>query len=119
MAQVSLAHDEYIERAPERFRPILRELHGRVADALPEADEVMGYGMPGFSIAGVTVVGYAAFSRHCGLYLPTEAITEQAEALTAAGLKCSKTGVTFTVARPIPDDLLNRLLQSARHHLGV
>jgi len=119
VARVSSAHDEYIARAPERFRPILRELRGCVAAALPEADEVMGYGMLGFSIAGVTVVGYAAFSRQCGLYLPAEAITGQAESLTAAGLKRSKTGVTFTVARPIPDDLLDRLLRSARRHLGV
>jgi len=75
--------------------------------------------MPGFSIAGVTVVGYAAFSRQCGLYLPAEAVTEQAEALAAAGLKLSKTGITCAVARPIPDELLDRLFQSTRTHLGL
>ena len=40
------------------------------AAALPEAEEVVAYGMPGFQLAGQTVAGYAAFSKQCGLYLP-------------------------------------------------
>lgn len=84
------------------------------AAALPEAEEVVAYGMPGFQLAGQTVAGYAAFSKQCGLYLPSQAVAAHAEALTAAGLKFTKTGITFTPKRPIPDDLVTQLAQTSR-----
>ena len=39
--------------------------------------------------------------------------------LAAAGLKVSKTGVTFSPAKPIPDDLVRRLALASRENLGV
>ena len=64
------AHDGYIAAAPEPFRTMLAELRDRLAQALPDAEEVINYDMPGFQIAGAIVAGYAAFSKQCGLYLP-------------------------------------------------
>jgi uncharacterized protein YdhG (YjbR/CyaY superfamily) len=43
-----------------------------------------------------------------------EAITEHAEEITAAGLKATKTGVTFSPHKPIPDDLVERLARTSR-----
>lgn len=107
-------HEEYIDAAPERFRPVLRSLRASVAASLPDAVEVVAYGMPGFRAGETTVIGYAAFSKQCGLYLPAEAIAECADALATAKVRFTKTGVTFTDARPLPDDLLAALLAAAR-----
>jgi hypothetical protein len=73
--------------------------------------------MPGFRIGGATAAGYAAFSKSCGLYLPAEAIAACADDLTAARLKFSKTGVTFTAKKPIPDALVERLARESRKAL--
>ncbi|GMA35295.1 iron chaperone [Demequina litorisediminis] len=108
------SHDEYIAAAPESFRPVLTRLRTDLAAALPGAEEIVAYGMPGFRLAGGTVIGYAAFTKQCGLYLPADAITANAEAIKAAGLAHTKTGVTFTASRPLPSDLLTALVDAAR-----
>jgi uncharacterized protein YdhG (YjbR/CyaY superfamily) len=110
-------HDAYIAAAPEAFRPLLTHLRAQLARLLPEAREVIEYNMPGFRIGQAVVAGYAAFSKQCGLYLPPAAIAAHAEEIAAAGLKATKTGVTFSPARPIPDALVERLALTARDSL--
>ncbi|MFV0435371.1 MAG: iron chaperone [Leucobacter sp.] len=106
-------HDAYIAAAPEHFQPALRQLRALLARTLPEAEEIVSYNMPGFRFNGSIVAGYAAFSKQCGLYLHPEAIAAHAEEIAAAGLKPTKTGITFTPRKPIPDDLAERLARAS------
>lgn len=112
-------HDAYIAAAPEPFRPSLKLLRALLARALPEAEEVVAYNMPGFRIGGSIVASYAAFSKQCGLYLLPGAISEHAEEIAAAGLKATKTGITFSPRKPIPDDLVERLARASRKDAGA
>src|SRR5687768_14725060 len=102
-------HDTYIAQAPEALRPLLVRLRAQLARALPDAEEVIAYKMPGFRIGKSIVAGYAAFSKQCGLYLPAAAIESCADDIAAAGLKAGKTGVTFSPSKPIPDKLVKKL----------
>jgi len=112
-------HDAYIAAAPEPFRPLLRDLRARLAEALPDAEALIMYNMPGFGFGTTVIAGYAAFSRQCGLYVSPGAISTHAEDIAAAGLKATKTGVTFTPRKPIPDDLVTRLALASRRELGL
>mgnify|MGYP003700266591 FL=1 len=112
-------HDSYIEKASEPLRPLLRNLHKQLSHALADAEEVIAYNMPGFKIGDTIVVGYAAFTRQCGIYLSAGAISSLAKEITEAGLKATKTGVTFSPAKPIPDDLIGKLAQASRKDHGV
>ena len=107
-------HDAYIAEAPEDLRPLLVRLRVQLAAALPDAEQVIAYKMPGFRIGGSIVAGYAAFSKQCGLYVLAGAISAHAEDIAAAGLTATKTGITFTPRRPIPDDLVERLARASR-----
>lgn len=109
-------HDAYIAAAPEDLRPLLVGLRARIARALPDAEEVIAYKMPGFRIGQSIVAGYAAFSKQCGLYLSPSAITSHADGIAAAGLKSTKTGVTFSPNHPIPDELVTKLALASRPH---
>ena len=104
-------HDAYIAAAPEPFQPSLKLLRALLARALPDAEEIVAYNMPGFRIGGSS---YAAFSKQCGLYFLPGAISEHAEEIAAAGLKATKTGITFSPRKPIPDDLVERLARASR-----
>ncbi len=106
---MSADHDAYIAQAPEELRPLLLRLRAQLARALPDAEEVIAYKMPGFRIGKDIIVGYAAFSRQCGLYLSPAAIKAHADDIAAAGLKSTKTGVTFSPKLPIPDALVQKL----------
>ena len=113
------AHEAYISSAPEPFRPSLEQLRTLLAHTLPEAVEIVAYNMPGFRIGGTIVASYAAFSRQCGLYLLPGAISQHADEIAAAGLKATKTGITFSPRKPIPDGLVQRLARASREEAGV
>jgi uncharacterized protein YdhG (YjbR/CyaY superfamily) len=112
-------HDAYIAAAPELFQPSLRRLRAILARALPDAEEMVAYNMPGFRIGGSVVASYAAFSKQCGLYVLPGAISEHAGEIAAAGLKATKSGITFSPRRPIPDDLVERLARASRKDAGA
>jgi uncharacterized protein YdhG (YjbR/CyaY superfamily) len=112
-------HDAYIAAAPEPFRPALTRLRAILARALPDAEEMVAYGMPGFRVGDDVVASYAAFSRQCGLYVRAHAVTAHADEIAAAGLKATKTGITFTPRTPLPDDLVERLVRASREDAGA
>lgn len=107
-------HDAYIAEAPEDLRPLLVRLRAQLAHALPDAEEVIAYKMPGFRIGQSIIAGYAAFSKQCGLYLSPSAIKSHSDEIAAAGLNSTKTGVTFSPGRPIPDGLVEKLALASR-----
>jgi uncharacterized protein YdhG (YjbR/CyaY superfamily) len=111
---MSADHDAYIAAAPENLRPLLVHLRARLAEALPDAEEIIAYKMPGFRVGQAVVAGYAAFSKQCGLYLAPSAIASHAAEIAAAGLKATKTGVTFSPGQPIPDGLVRKLALASR-----
>ncbi len=112
-------HDAYIAAAPEAFRPLLTQLRNQLAKALPDAEELIAYDMPGFGFGKSIIVGYAAFSKQCGLYVSKGAIATHADDIATAGLKATKTGVTFTPQKPIPDELVEKLAVASRKELGL
>lgn len=109
-------HDSYIAAAPEAFRPVLSHLRDLLREALPDAEEMVAYNMPGFRIRGTVVASYAAFSKQVGLYFLAPAISDHAEEIARTGLKASKTGVTFPPRKPVPGDLVTRLAQASSKH---
>jgi uncharacterized protein YdhG (YjbR/CyaY superfamily) len=107
-------HDAYIAEAPEDLRPLLVGLRAQLVRALPDAEEVIAYKMPGFRIGKSMVAGYAAFSKQCGLYLAPSAIASHADDIAAAGLKATKTGITFSPSQLIPEGLVEKLALASR-----
>ncbi len=111
-------HDAYIAAAPEQFRAALRQLRAQLSRALPDAEEVMKYDMPGFQIEETIVAGYAAFSKQCGLYVDPGAIAAHADEIARLKLKATRTGVTFSAGKPIPQELVEKLAVSSRSKKG-
>lgn len=107
-------HDAYIAEAPEDLRPLLVRLRAQLARALPDAEEIIAYKMPGFRIGKSIIASYAAFSKQCGLYVSPSAIKSHADDIAAAGLKFTKTGVTFLPSKPIPDELVQKLALTSK-----
>jgi uncharacterized protein YdhG (YjbR/CyaY superfamily) len=112
-------HESYIASAPEEFQPLLAQLHIQLTKVLPDAEAIIAYDMPGFRIGKSIIAGYAAFSKQCGLYVSKGAITANASDITAAGLKATKTGVTFSVRKPIPSELVRKLALASREELEL
>jgi uncharacterized protein YdhG (YjbR/CyaY superfamily) len=112
-------HDAYIAAAPEQLRQMLVQLRSRLAEALPDAEELIMYDMPGFGFGKSIIASYAAFNKQCGLYVSKGAIAGHADEIASAGLKATKTGVTFSPRQPVPDELVAKLVRASRRELGV
>lgn len=112
-------HDAYIAAAPEELQPLIIQLRTQLAKVLPDAEELIAYDMPGFGFGKSIIAGYAAFSKQCGLYVSKGAITAYSDDIVASGLKATKTGVTFSPCKPIPDELVKNLALASRMELGL
>lgn len=105
--------DAYLYRLPHEQRAALANLRARLKVLLPDHLECLSYAMPGFrqpGSKGKMVVGYAAFARHLGLYPHSGSVIPK---IDCTPFKTSKSGVLFTPAQTLPDDLL-RLIIAAR-----
>jgi uncharacterized protein YdhG (YjbR/CyaY superfamily) len=97
----------------------LRALRDRLSALLPDHVQVMSYAMPGFrqpGPKGKMVAGYAAFAHHLGLYPHSGSIIPK---IDCAPFKTSKSGILFTPDRPIPQDLLERIILTRQAEIAA
>ena len=109
--------DAYIAALPPDQRDALTTLRARLKALLPDHLEVMSYAMPGLrqpEPKGKMVVGYAAFSRHLGLYPHSGTVIPQ---IDCTPFKTSKSGVLFTPECALPDALLKRIIETRQAEL--
>lgn len=107
------AVDSYLAALPEDQGKALGALRRQLRQLLPEHLEMMSYAMPGFRQPGgkgKMVAGYAAFSRHLGLY-PHSGNIIPAILPECAGYQTSKSGILFTPAYPLPLTLITLIIR--------
>jgi uncharacterized protein YdhG (YjbR/CyaY superfamily) len=100
--------DEYIADFPPEIRAVLQEIRETVRRAVPEAQEMISYRMPAFTLHGVLVY-FAAFKHHIGLYPPVSGDPELERAVSVyAG---EKGNLRFPLDQPIPYSLIERIVK--------
>ena len=103
--------DEYLAALAGDKRAALQELRDVIHAAAPGAGEDFSYGMPMFRLDGKPLIWYAAWERHYGLY-PIGAAMLQAYAADVEGYETSKGTIRFPASRPLPLDLVRKLVQA-------
>lgn len=107
----ALSIDEFLARVPEPQRAALEDLRRLIRAAAPDAVEVINYGVPMLKLNGKNLVSFAAAKDHCSFYLQSPAVME-AHAADLEGFRTSKGTVHFTPDRPIPADLVTKLVKA-------
>lgn len=98
-----------MEQFPEEVREILRNIQKLIKDNAPDADELLAYGMPGYKTNHKPLVYFAAFKHHIGFYATPSGHSEFKDELAA--YKQGKGSVQFPLNRPIPYDLIERIVR--------
>jgi uncharacterized protein YdhG (YjbR/CyaY superfamily) len=99
--------DEYIAAQPALTQARLRELRVAVLGALPQANEVIAYGIPTYRVPN-GMVSIGAAKRHCALYgAALDAYPDELRAYDTA-----KGTVRFPLDQPIPDELVRKLVRA-------
>jgi len=101
--------DAYLTGLPPDQRELLEDLRARVARLVPDAVELISYGMPAFKLHGRFLVSYAGWKRHCSIYPLTDAFLA-AHSAALAGFGRTKGSLHFTPAAPVPDALADELI---------
>jgi uncharacterized protein YdhG (YjbR/CyaY superfamily) len=79
-----------------------------IRKAAPEAEETINYQMPTFTLYG-NLVHFAAYQHHIGFYPTPTGIEEFKNELSS--YKGAKGSVQFPFDRPIPYDLIGRIVE--------
>lgn len=99
--------DEYISTFPKNIQDILEKMRKVIQEAAPEAEEAISYGMPTFKLNG-NLVHFAAYKNHIGFYPTPSGIEAFKEEIS--GYKSSKGAVQFPLDKPIPYDLVEKMV---------
>lgn len=100
--------DEYIAEFPPETQKVLQEVRALVQASAPEATEKISYAIPTFDLNGKHLVHFAGYERHMGFYPGASGIAAFKEELRP--YKSAKGSVQFPLGRPMPKDLLRRIV---------
>ena len=101
--------DEYLQGVDEPKRSTLQALRRTILEIVPDADQVISYGIPAFRVRGTTVAGVAAFKDHLS-YLPFSGTVLAQLADELKGYTMTKSALHFPVDRPLPKSVVRHLV---------
>ena len=101
--------DDYLASLPQPHKRMLVDLRKRIKKIVPYAEETISYRMPTFKLNGRMLISLAAFKNHCSL-LPGAAIRSLSPEVVK-DFKGGKGTLQFTEENPIPEKLLEKILQ--------
>ena len=103
--------DEYLATLPKVQRAALQDLRTVIKGVIPQAKEVISYGLPAFQFEGKVVAGFRAWANHLSYYpFSGSTLAEFADELKE--FKQTKSAVHFQPDHPIPADLVRKLIES-------
>lgn len=107
--------DEYLEGLEAPQRAELQRIRTLVKEQVPEVEEVIGYGIPTFKFKCKNLLHFAAYKDHLSLFPGFAPIEQFREKL--AGYTLSKGTIQFTAEKPLPKELLIKIIASCRNHI--
>lgn len=100
--------DEYIDAFPPDVRSVLEKIRRTIQKAAPGSTEAISYGMPTFKLNGRNLVHFAAWKSHIGFYPQPSGTAAFRKEL--APYKAAKGSVQFPLDRPLPFELLGKMV---------
>jgi uncharacterized protein YdhG (YjbR/CyaY superfamily) len=103
--------DEFVAEAPEAARPVLEHIRKVVKQAVPEADETMGYGKPYYKFYG-WMTGVTLYTKHLGVEIWGGLSGQDRQELEALGYKTGSKNFQILYDQAVPVELLTRLVKA-------
>ena len=90
----------------------------RAAALAPGVEQGRTYGMPGLIYRGRPLLSLRQTREHLGYY-PFSAAVVEAVAAELAGYSLSKGTVRFSLERPLPTDVVDRMIEARRDEIDA
>ncbi len=101
--------DNYIHTFPQEVQIILQKIRSTIKALVPNATELISYGIPTFDLNNKHLVHYAAFKKHIGFFPTTSPFPVFQQELTK--YKTSKGTIQFPLEKDIPYDLIKKIVK--------
>jgi len=101
--------EDYIKSFPDDVQTLLNTLRSVINENAPGSIESFAYQMPAYKTNGRPLVYFACFKNHIGFYATPSGHSEFAKELS--GYKQGKGSVQFPLDKPIPFDLIGRIVE--------
>jgi uncharacterized protein YdhG (YjbR/CyaY superfamily) len=108
--------DVHLARIEQPHRSTLQNLRISIREVLPEAEEVISYGFPGYKLGGKIICGFDAFKNHCSFFPHSSLVIPELEK-ELANYKTSKGAIQFAIDKPLPKTLVRKLIQTRLRQL--
>ena len=100
--------DEYIKSFPKPTQVLLKQVRAVIKENAPEAEELIGYGMPGYKLNKKPLVYFAGYEKHIGFYATPNGHEKFAKELSK--YKQGKGSVQFPIEEPMPLALIKKIV---------
>ncbi len=101
----------HLAKVPQPQKSTLQELRKSILEVIPEAEEVISYGFPGYRINGKIICGFDAFKNHCSFFPHSSLVIPELEK-ELLNYKTSKGALQFAVDKPLPKSLVRKLIKT-------
>ena len=101
--------DAYLAQLPAERRADLERIRRLAKQQVPDAEEVIGYGMPTLKYRGQSFLGFDVHKQHVGLY-PYGSATITALKSDLKQYKTSSGAIQIPFDQPIPEALLRKII---------
>lgn len=103
--------DEFLAEVSQDKRATLQKLRKTVKSIVPDAEECISYGIPGFRHHGKVLVWFGAGANHCSFFPASTAIAKYLHT-DLKNYDTSKGTIRFPVNKPLPASLVKKLVKA-------
>ena len=101
----------HLAKVAQPQKSTLQKLRKTILEIIPEAEEVISYGFPGYRINGKIICGFDAFKNHCS-YFPHSSLVIPELEKELENYKTSKGALQFAIDKPLPKSLVRKLIKT-------
>ena len=102
--------------APSPQRETMLEMRRRILEIVPQAEEVVSYGMPAFKVDGKIFAGLLANKKHVGYY-PFSGSILHLFPVELAKFGSTKSALHVPIDKPLTKTLLKKLITARRKQI--
>jgi uncharacterized protein YdhG (YjbR/CyaY superfamily) len=101
----------HLKKFDKPQRDALQAVRETIAEVLPDAEEVIKYGIPTFTVKGKGVFGFDGFKKHNSLF-PYSGSFNEIFKEELKGYEQTKSSIHFPIDKPFPKVLLKKLVKA-------
>jgi uncharacterized protein YdhG (YjbR/CyaY superfamily) len=100
----------HLKKFDKPQRDVLQAVRVAIAEILPEADEVIKYGIPTFAIDGKGVIGFDGYKNHNSIFPYSGSIGTRLKN-ELSKYEQTKGSIHFDKEKPMPKSLLKKIIK--------